>query len=51
MRKTRYFLDKKSGIKISSRLSFKQIKIHADFYLRQGMKEVTKKEYMDAKKF
>lgn len=50
MRKTRYFLDDNGGVKISSSLSRKQIQIMAEFYQRQGMKEVSKKEWFNAKK-
>ena len=50
VRKTRYLLDKTSGIKIPSSLSAKQIEIFVKFYLARGMKEVSKKEYFKAKK-
>lgn len=50
MRKTRYFLDDTGGWKVPSSLSEKQIRIMSEHFLSQGMKEVTKKEFYEAKK-
>lgn len=47
---TRYFLEDKGGYKVSSSLTPKQRKMMADHFIRQGMKEVTKKEWFAAKK-